>query len=141
MSEEQNEVTIETKEPEQIEKFYDAFGLRYEDVTVRKGSARETQIRIQEFSIEHIGELTKVISVLMDMLGGGFKPAALAQSGELGIKLLRLSTGLEEKDFHRIGMADTIELFATLIKVNESFFAQIPRLGELGTGLIVAVAR
>lgn len=115
-----------------------ALGLDYKDVLIRKGSER---VRVEEFSIEQIPDVTKLIFKIVETMIGSagdgdtdemdFLANILAGSGETGLLLLSLSARKPVEHFSRISMTDGIALYSALLEVNQSFFAQAEQIKGL----------
>ena len=114
----------QTDEAGQLEK---ALGLSFREVTVRGEN-----IRVEEFEIEQLPQLLRLVQGLFEQAkGSAVTGALLSQSGEIGIQLAMLATGKPREWFKRLPLGDGLALYSAVIATNESFFGQMNQFTEL----------
>jgi hypothetical protein len=115
------------KQTEEAENLETVLGLSFREVTVR-GEV----IRVEEFEIEQLPQLLRLVQGLFDQAkGSAVTSALLSQSGEIGIQLAMLATGKPREWFKRLPLGDGLALYSAVIAANESFFGQMSQFTEL----------
>ena len=115
------------KQTEEAENLETVLGLSFREVTVR-GEV----IRVEEFEIEQLPQLLRLVQGLFEQAkGSAVTSALLSQSGEIGIQLAMLATGKPREWFKRLPLGDGLALYSAVIAANESFFGQMSQFTEL----------
>lgn len=115
------------KQTQEAENLETVLGLSFREVTVR-GEI----VRVEEFEIEQLPQLLRLVQGLFEQArGGAVTGTLLSQSGEIGIQLAMLATGKPREWFKKLPLGDGLALYSAVIAANESFFGQMNQFTEL----------
>jgi hypothetical protein len=115
------------KQMDEAQELETVLGLSHKTVTVRG-----EEVRVEEFELEQLPQLLKLVKDLLDdARGASVTESLLMQSGEIGIKLAMLATGKPREWFSKMPLGDGLAVYSAVIAVNQSFFAQTKQFTEL----------